>query len=68
MYMARANEYTAGGSAPQPDKDQTARPGLAQGYYIPCTQPSTTLLYASTNRIQIARTRDRVYVATTLSK
>lgn len=28
-YMARANEYTAGGSAPQPDKDQTARPGLA---------------------------------------
>ena len=27
--MARANEYTAGGSAPQPDKDQTARPGLA---------------------------------------
>ena len=28
-YMERANGYTTGGSAPQPDKDQTARPGLA---------------------------------------
>jgi len=27
--MERANGYTTGGSAPQPDKDQTARPGLA---------------------------------------
>ena len=28
-YMERANGYTTGGSAPQPDKDRTARPGLA---------------------------------------
>jgi hypothetical protein len=28
-YMARANGYIAGGSAPQTDKDRTARPGLA---------------------------------------
>jgi hypothetical protein len=28
-YMARANGYTAGRSAPQPDKDRTARAGLA---------------------------------------
>jgi len=52
-----------------PNRIRIRLPGQAlQGYYIPCTQPSTTLLYASTNRIQIARTRDRVYVATTLSK
>ncbi len=29
MARARANGYTAGVSAPQPDKDRTARPGLA---------------------------------------
>jgi dUTP pyrophosphatase len=48
-YMARANGYTAGGSAPQPDKDRTGQ--ALQGYYT-YFAPSLGLHYysASTNR------------------
>jgi hypothetical protein len=34
-YMARANGYTAGGSAPQSDKDRTARPCRDTTYHAP---------------------------------